>query len=690
MLNHTYTSVNNANLVDCGKKQHISSQPSPLLKDNFLGEFRTELDKKKVLANLGIATDLVLEWKNIQGDIGQSEALIRELDARTKYISALDGLSKTLAEGIAYLETIVGGEQSAEAEQDRRLQVLESAKQALDTEISTLKTNLSSTKVNVESVQKSVAAIEQQLTNINTLITVSEADGNALKLLDGETPGLFVPDLSGQIKESNDKITVLETTVKQIPDTYVTKNELGGDGTFQFVNQSTFDSFSSNVTGRLDNVNGQITDINSELSKTVKTGEDGHVDKLYVKQLSKEVGDNNIKITDSFEMDGPNPLDVRFVRETLEDLLALPVDVCYEGMGVIVNSLSSLYILKKPTEGSLTQKYVENINNWKCPEDLVTVALTKTEYDNLLEKNPNVFYYIYEEEITRTQEPKREEYSSDEEFQVEWEKWVESLKTLSQEYMSASWGVDIETKLGKKASAEDLNVVNSNVKQLQDEISDLKGGDSGNSLVSLGKSIEAIQEATVDIETRLNQLVTTSEEGTESGRIVAIETEVNTVKTSLNDYVTKSDLQDNTQEFIFVKTSTYQEDKETFTNQLAESVATKIVDAESINTESLSLKDANIQVDADHLTINDKPIALSEDLMKVEIIDQDTYNKWEQEGTLSDKVYYYTYDGTVSLVTNTDLQRVKDDLSDLQTLVAQLQKSIAELQQIVQGSNPTE
>jgi hypothetical protein len=272
-----------------------------------------------VLANLGIATDLVLEWKNIQGDIGQSEALIRELDARTKYISALDGLSKTLAEGIAYLETIVGGEQSAEAEQDRRLQVLESAKQALDTEISTLKTNLSSTKVNVESVQKSVAAIEQQLTNINTLITVSDAEGNALSLLEGETPGLFVPDLSGQLQESNAKISALETTVKQIPDTYVTKNELGGDGTFQFVNQSTFDSFSSNVTGRLDNVNGQITDINSELSKTVKTGEDGHVDKLYVKQLSNEVGDNNIKITDSFEMDGPNPLDVRFVRETLED-----------------------------------------------------------------------------------------------------------------------------------------------------------------------------------------------------------------------------------------------------------------------------------------------------------------------------------------------------------------------------------
>ena len=357
-------------------------------------------------------------------------------------------------------------------------------------------------------------------------------------------------------------------------------------------------------------------------------------------------------------------------------------------MAVVVKKLNSLYILKNPeTEVEFNQDYVSDDKNWKCPEDLVTVALTRTQYDDLIKEgsiSESVFYYIYEED---TEEPKRSNFDSDEAYQEAYNTW---LKILSQEYMSAAWGVDIETKLGQKASAEDLNVVNSNVKQLQDEISDLKGGDSGNSLVSLGKSIEAIQEATVGIENRLNQLVTTSEEGTESGRIVAIETEVNTVKTSLNDYVTKSDLQDNTQEFIFVKTSTYQEDKDAFATQLAESLTTKTVDAESINTESLSLNNANIQVDVDHLTINDKPIALSEDLMQVEIIDQDTYNRREQDGTLSDKIYYYTYDGTVSLVTNTDLQRVKDDISDLQTLVAQLQKSIAELQQIVQGSNPTE
>lgn len=67
MLNQTYTSVNNANLINCNKKHKIHSLPTPLLRKKFLGEYRTELDKKKVLANLGIdniiaENGLALEW----------------------------------------------------------------------------------------------------------------------------------------------------------------------------------------------------------------------------------------------------------------------------------------------------------------------------------------------------------------------------------------------------------------------------------------------------------------------------------------------------------------------------------------------------------------------------------------------------------------------------------------------------
>jgi hypothetical protein len=127
MLNHTYTSVKNANLVDCGKKQHIPSQPSALLRDNFLGEYRTELDKKKVLANLGIVTDLLLEWEYINGDIGKNATLMQELDSRTKSISEIDGFQKTLADGIQYLETVIGSEAEKESIQDERLSTLETS-----------------------------------------------------------------------------------------------------------------------------------------------------------------------------------------------------------------------------------------------------------------------------------------------------------------------------------------------------------------------------------------------------------------------------------------------------------------------------------------------------------------------------------------------------------------------------------
>ena len=171
MLNHTYTSVKNANLVDCGKKQHIPSQPSPLLKDNFLGEFRTELDKKKVLANLGIATSLSLEWEYIKGDIGRSEALMKELDSRTKYISAIDGFQKSLLEGIQYLETVVGGEQDAEHEQDRRLEALETLTSETVVDLEEFKEYISTeVEVDIDKLQEDLATITAKVDNITDLI----------------------------------------------------------------------------------------------------------------------------------------------------------------------------------------------------------------------------------------------------------------------------------------------------------------------------------------------------------------------------------------------------------------------------------------------------------------------------------------------------------------------------------------
>lgn len=643
MLNHTYTSVKNAKVVDCGKKEKIPSQPFPLLRDNFLGEYRTELDKKKVLANLGIATELSLVWENIQGDIGKSQALMNELDSRTKYKSILDPKIDTVVKGIQYLETIIGGEEDAEAVQNERLGALETSSKELLTSLQNLDKYIKETvDVDINTLEQGLSEVSKKVENITELIQVSTKENNALTLITGEeTPGLYVPDLSKEVTTATENIEKLQEgvdTINKSLEDFVTKDDLGG-GNFNFVNQDTFTNYTSKTDSK-------ISDIESELDKTVKTGEDGHVDTLYVNTISKNNDNGNIIITDSFQVDSDIPLDIRFVREDLEELYNLPVKVCYPGMGVIINSLSALYILRKPAEGvQFNQDYIKNPNNWKCPEDLVTVALTRQDYENLKpeEINPYVFYYVYEDEITRTTEPKREEYSTEEDFQREWQKWVDSLKTLSQEYMSASWGVGIENKLGKKANSSDISI-------LYSEIKNIKGNGNNPSLESLNNSVQELQTKDDQFKERVDEILIKYED-IEQGRLVDVEKEVSKVKENLDNYVTKEYIQDSDNNFIFVKEQDYQENQK----QLKEQLSVKI-ETEEVVTNKIKLQEQDITVSQEHLMFNSNTIANLDDVPVIEIIPQEVYDK-KPPSEIKNNVYYYTYDGNIVLVTNEDLKK---------------------------------
>lgn len=675
MLNHTYTSVKNANLVDCGKKQHIPSQPTPLLKENFLGEFRTELDKKKVLAALGIATELSLEWGNIKGDVGDNLALIQELDARTKYTSSLDNIQKTIGEGIAYLETIVGNDKTKDDEQDSKIENLIENLSSLGKIVSNLSEVLYTTTDSIiPDLSTRIDAIDESINNITTLVTVSEKTDNALQLITEEgVAGLYVPDLDPRVSAVEQNVSTVEEKVEAIEDSldsFVTKDDLGGDGTYDFVDQQTYNT-------HVQSVSSEISTIKKDLSNTVKTGEDGHVDTLFVNKISKD-NEGNIEVTDSFEVTTDKPLDVRFVRETINDLLSLPVSVCYEGMGVIVNSLSSLYILKH-TEDALTQEYISDINNWKCPEDLVTVAMTQTDYDNLEEKNPNVFYYIYEEEFTLTKPPRREEYETDEDFENARIAWEEQVKSLDQQYVSASWGIEIEDLLSKKASNESVNL-------LKQEINAIKGDGEGPSLGNLGNSIAELQEKSESLETSIN---------INSEQLDSIKTNVEEIEKSLVDYVTKEELQDETQEFIFVKTSIYESDKSAFTEQLTTKVETKEVSTEKLrttdlDTTNLNLSNTEIEIVDNRLSVGGTLVASSDDLLKVEVLTQSDYNDKESKGEIDEEVYYYTYEDENPAATKEDLQKALDRISTLETNLMLLTKQVAILEEQIKSSTPSE
>ena len=69
MIQSIYTSVTNANVIQNKKGQCIKSEPIPLLKDKYLGEYRSDVEKAKVRRNLGIPDENSMRWGNVEGFI---------------------------------------------------------------------------------------------------------------------------------------------------------------------------------------------------------------------------------------------------------------------------------------------------------------------------------------------------------------------------------------------------------------------------------------------------------------------------------------------------------------------------------------------------------------------------------------------------------------------------------------------
>jgi hypothetical protein len=277
--------------------------------------------------------------------------------------------------------------------------------------------------------------------------------------------------------------------------------------------------------------------------------------------------------------------------------------------------------------------------------------LTNEEYEALLvvdpetgknKINPTKFYYIYEED---TEEPKRSNFDSDEAYQEAYNVW---LKILSQEYMSAAWGVDIENKLGKKASSQ-------SVSSLMAEIKAIKGEGTNPSLESLNKNVTELQNADAAFKERINEILI-KYEGIEQGRLVTVEKEVNSVKNNLDNYVTKEYIQDAENDFIFVKEDDYNTDKTEFKQQLAEQVSTK-----EVITDLVSLGGKKLEGTDGRLQYNDVDVANLKDIPEIKIMSQTDYDN-TPEAEIDKDAYYYTFDGDEVYVTKTELNQTSDRL----------------------------
>lgn len=211
MIQSIYTSVSNADIVPCGKKgQTIKSEPIPLLRNNYLGEYRTELEKAKVRKNLGIADEATLQWGNIFGFIEQQTDLVDYIKTMQEYSTSLTDQVTNVREALDYI-----------------IEFVTTFKSDNDS-IQQLKQDVIQINTELEELDQSLNTINQELqNNINTLEQSLKQE---------------ISDTSNQL---NQTIYSVETDLRNIIST----------------NTETIDSLSGNI----DDINSRIEQINQDL-----------------------------------------------------------------------------------------------------------------------------------------------------------------------------------------------------------------------------------------------------------------------------------------------------------------------------------------------------------------------------------------------------------------------------------------
>lgn len=219
MIQSIYTSVSNADVVPCGKKgQTIKSDPIPLLRNNYLGEYRTELEKAKVRKNLGIADNQTLQWGNIFGFIENQEDLVQYIESKWVYENEISEDIKTVEQALDYVIYFVSNFKSdnetiarLDVEVKQLVNQLELTKnqlqQNIDTnseDINTLRQNLAD---NVFSLEQSIVSINDQIIQINENLKVINVDANILNWIKNSA------STSSTIKLDNDQ--TLEVLISQ-------------------------------------------------------------------------------------------------------------------------------------------------------------------------------------------------------------------------------------------------------------------------------------------------------------------------------------------------------------------------------------------------------------------------------------------------------------------------------------------
>lgn len=178
MIQSIYATVSNGNNVHCGKRiPKYQAQPIPLMKSNYLGEFRTQLEKAKARRNLGIGDEYTLSWGNITGHIEDNADLIKFIENqwKYKYVSPyiqqeIKTVKEALDYALYYVSTYEANDQAVQnlsQQFDILTQHVDDIQQQLQQDINNNSQSIEQIEQNIDQINQSISNINKSLQNIN-------------------------------------------------------------------------------------------------------------------------------------------------------------------------------------------------------------------------------------------------------------------------------------------------------------------------------------------------------------------------------------------------------------------------------------------------------------------------------------------------------------------------------------------
>ena len=179
MIQPIYTSVSNADIKSCGKKGHlIKSEPIPLLRNNYLGEYRTELERAKVRKNLGIADEQSLLWGNIEGTIEAQKDLVQYVEQKWTYTSDIVENINTVKDALDYALFFIG-QYEANTEEIEEIKVdISNIRTSITVLREELEEEIESNITGINNLSERIIQINEAIENINESIENIDVDKN--------------------------------------------------------------------------------------------------------------------------------------------------------------------------------------------------------------------------------------------------------------------------------------------------------------------------------------------------------------------------------------------------------------------------------------------------------------------------------------------------------------------------------